>query len=208
MTWGKMAREALQACAQKCRLIPHFDTLCPSASLLQGSFICLLPTVLVMEHFEKTIRARCQRALCMLNKEPPSTSSPVHSFWIKPCRNVKVLRRAEGPHSSGPLCSRGPCSSLVAEVAGRQLAGHSRQGLNTSETLSVKHKHTQSCSVSTVLLSKSRDDWSPVSVEKEHFSGAYSLSASLSLPSLSRPPAHSKCKSSCGTRIFILSCQK
>lgn len=154
------------------------------------------------------MRARCQRALCMLNEEPPSTSSPVHSFWIKPCRNVKVLQRAGGPHSSGPLCSRGPCSSFMAEVAGCQLPRHSRQGLNTSETLSVKHKHTQSCSVSTVLLSKSKDDWSPVSVEKEHFSQAYSLSASLSLPFLSQPPAHLKCKSSCGTRIFILSCQK
>lgn len=84
MTWGKMAREALQACAQKCRLILHFDTLCPSASLLQAPFIYLLPTVLVTEHFEKTMRARCQRPLCMLNEEPPSTSSPVHSFWIKP----------------------------------------------------------------------------------------------------------------------------
>lgn len=126
MTSGKMAWEALQACAQKCRLIPHFDTLCPSASLLQAPFICLLPTVSVTEHFGKTIRARCQRALCMLNKEPPSTSCPVHSFWIKPCRNVKVLQRAEGPHSSGPLCMQGPLQQFSGR-SGRPSTGAALQ---------------------------------------------------------------------------------
>lgn len=154
MTWGKMARKALQACAQKCGLILHFFTLWPPSLLsasplfsLRRSDVFVAPTVLVTEHFEKT-------SVCLLNEESPATSSPVHQFWIKPWGNVKELQRAEGPHSSGPLCSRGPGRGLVSEVAVRQFTHHSMQGLNTSESLSFSHKHTQSCPVSTFLLSK------------------------------------------------------
>lgn len=54
---------------------------------------------------------------------------PVQSLWIKPCRNVKELQRAEEPHSSGPFSSGGPPrSGLVSEVLGFQLHTAPRTG--------------------------------------------------------------------------------
>lgn len=60
----------------------------------------------------------------------PFNFLPVRSFWVEPQGDVKELQRREGPHSSGPLCSRGPGRGLVSQVA-----VHSQQWVNTSETL-------------------------------------------------------------------------
>lgn len=96
MTWGKMARKALQACAQKCGLILHFFTLWPPSLLsasplffLRRSDVFVAPTVLVTEHFEKT-------SVCLLNEESPATSSLSTSFGLNPGEMSKSCREQKG----------------------------------------------------------------------------------------------------------------
>lgn len=170
-----MARKALQACAQKCRLILHFDTLSPSSfSRLLFFFLCLLPTVLVTEHCEKTVCARCKRAFVRWMKSllplPPLSSH----FGLNPVRMPERRGEQEGLTHRGLYAAGAPACSRVADVAACQLAGCSKHGSDTSETLSVGQKHTQSCSVFTFFLSKWKDERSTVSAEKERFSRACS----------------------------------
>lgn len=82
MTWGKMARQALQACPQKCELILHCFLPGPRPSFLQVPFFPrksdVFVAVLVMEHFEKTICARCQRVfVCWMKSLLPLPPRPI-----------------------------------------------------------------------------------------------------------------------------------
>lgn len=101
MTWGKMARQALQACVQKCGLILHF--------LLPGP----LPSSLQVPFSEKVRRVCCthgishgtlwednpctlSKSVCLLNEEPPSTSSPSNHFGLNPVEMSKSCREQKG----------------------------------------------------------------------------------------------------------------
>lgn len=94
----------------------------------------------------------------------------VQSFWIKPCSNARAARRAGGPHSSGSLCSWGPCLQSSGRCGSLSTRGGTpNTGQTHRKTLSVGRKHTQSCSVSTFFLSKWKDERSTVSAEKGTF---------------------------------------
>lgn len=127
----------------------------------------------VMEHNPCML----SKSVCVLNEEPPSTSSPSNHFGLNPAETSKSRREREGPHSSGPLCSWGaPAGGLVSGVAVCQFAQHSTEGLNTQQTPCLSHKHTQSRAADTILLSET---WRRLCflqlkcVEEERFSSAY-----------------------------------
>lgn len=101
----------------------------------------------------------------MLNEEPPSTSSPVQSFQIKLCS------RAEGPHSSGPLCSRGPC----LQSSGRCGSLSTCSALQAHRKLCLLGENTHKAALFPhFFLSKPKDERSTVSAERERFSRACS----------------------------------
>lgn len=92
----------------------------------------------------------------------------MRSLWIKPCRNVRELQRAEGPHSAGPL------SGQRFSVKSGSLSIH--------WTLSARVKHignsvlfTQACTQSRLCLFLwSKMLWCTCKcVQKEHFLWAY-----------------------------------
>lgn len=68
------------------------------------------------------------KTVCLLNEEPPSTSSASRHFRLNSAEMSKDLRRVEGPHSSGPLWSRGPGRGLVSEVAVCQFTHQYKRG--------------------------------------------------------------------------------
>lgn len=101
LTWGKMARQPLRACVQKCGLILHF--------LLSGP----LPSHLQVPLSEKIRHVCCthsishgtlwddnpstlSKSVCLLNEEPPSTSSPSNHFGLNPVEMSKRCREQKG----------------------------------------------------------------------------------------------------------------
>lgn len=114
----------------------------------------------------------------------PFNFLPVRSFWVEPQGDVKELQRLEGPHSSGPLCSRGPSRGLVSQVAVHQSTRHSKRWVNTSETLFTSTFTKPHCFPSFVV--KNLETLATrKTVEREHFSRAYP-SSSFSFITLSK----------------------
>ena len=131
----------------------------PSTSTLffwENPDVFVAPTVLVMEHFERTIAAHCQRVFVCWTKSLLPLPPLSNHFGLN-LVEMSELHRAEGPHSSGPLCSRGPGRGLVSEVAACQVPRHFNQGLNTrgtplSQSLTYEPIHCPTRIV--ILLSK------------------------------------------------------
>lgn len=109
----------------------------PPSSFSRLLFLCLLPTVLVTGHSEKTVCARCKRAFVRWMKSllplPPLSSH----FGLNPVRMPERRGEQEGLTHRGLYAAGAPACCRVADVAACQLAGYSKHGSDTSETLSV-----------------------------------------------------------------------
>lgn len=171
MTWGKMARKALQACAQKCRLILHFDSL-PSSPLFRLLFLCLLPTVLVTELCEKTVCARCQRAFVRWMKSLlPLPPLPSH-FRLNPVPMPERHGEQKDLTHRGLYAAGAPACGRVADVAACQLAG----ALRTHRKLCLLGKNVHKAGLFLHFSCQNPKDerLTPVSAGRERFSRACS----------------------------------
>ena len=205
MTWGKMVRQALQACAQKCELILHFfftpaSLLYVSAPLffLRKSDMFVAPTVLVMEHCEDNPHM-LSKSVCPLNGEPPSTSSPTYQFGLNPVEMSKSCREQKGLTHRGPLCSRGPRRRFSVRRGSLSLQARVKQ---THRKRHLSHTNIQRDALLTQFCcQKPQTSESPLPVWKRSISPGLILFFLFFFqhPFTTHPPrVFSSCKSGCG----------
>lgn len=128
----------------------------------------------VMEHNPCML----SKSVCVLNEEPPSTSSPSNHFGLNPRRNVKEPQRARRASLIGPFMQLGGPGRRFSVRSGSLSVRPALEGRvkHTTNPVSLAHKHTQSRTADTILLSET---WRRLCflqlkcVEEERFTSAY-----------------------------------